>query len=266
MNALKNIRLKQSNYDLMLEGVERTKYQNTMQTIIHRAADRGYADHGWLKANHSFSFGQWYNPEKIHFGALRVLNDDKVAAGMGFGTHPHDNMEIITIPLKGAVHHKDSMGNDGIVSTGEVQVMSAGTGIMHSEFNGSKTDDLELFQIWIFPNEKDVTPRYDQMAIETTEMRNQFLQLVGPKSSEKGVWIHQEAYIHMAELDAETTLTYALKSPKNGIYMLAVEGELSIDNEQLNLRDAAGISGTSSVDISAKTASKVLVIEVPMNF
>ena len=266
MNALKNIRLKQSNYDLMMNGVERNKKTNTMQTIIHRAADRGFADHGWLKANHSFSFGQWYNPDKIHFGALRVLNDDQVAAGMGFGTHPHDNMEIITIPLSGAVHHKDSMGNDGIISTGEVQVMSAGTGVMHSEFNGSKTDDLSLFQIWIFPNQRDVAPRYDQTSIDTEGMKNNFLQLVGPQSSEKGIWIHQEAYIHMAEMDENTTLNYALKSPKNGVYILNVEGELLVENEPLHQRDAIGISDASTLTVTSTTKSKILVLEVPMEF
>jgi len=164
-----------------------------IQIEKYPASERGYADHGWLKANHSFSFAQWYNPERIHFGALRVLNDDTVAPGMGFGTHPHDNMEIITIPLFGAVSHRDSMGNEGTIPAGEVQVMSAGTGVTHSEFNRNQNAELKLFQIWIIPNERNVTPRYDQYKIDPLSHQNRFAQLISPNKDGEGIWIHQDA-------------------------------------------------------------------------
>jgi redox-sensitive bicupin YhaK (pirin superfamily) len=166
-----------------------------METILYPEKERGHANHGWLNAKHSFSFANWYNPHKINFGALRVLNDDIVAPGMGFGTHPHDNMEIITIPLKGKLEHKDSMGHTSVITTGEIQVMSAGTGILHSEFNASQTEAINLFQIWIFPNKRNVTPRYDQINIEYAKAENNFLQLISPDSKDEGSWIHQDAWI-----------------------------------------------------------------------
>lgn len=237
-----------------------------MKTIYHSAASRGAANHGWLNAKHSFSFASWYNPDRIHFGALRVLNDDIVAAGGGFGTHPHDNMEIITIPLKGSIKHQDSMGNSSIIKTGEIQVMSAGTGVQHSEFNPSNTEALNLFQIWIFPNKRNVEPRYDQFEMDVKKMKNNFLQLVSPDIHDDGTWIHQQAWISIAELDENTTLKYTPRSIGNGVYFMIVEGTSRIGEQQLERRDSIGVWDTEAVDIHALSTLKVLAIEVPMEF
>ena len=253
---------KKSDYDAMIIG---TKNTSVMNKIIHKANTRGSADHGWLKVNHSFSFAQWYDPNKVNFGALRVLNDDTVAGKGGFGTHPHDNMEIITIPLTGALAHKDSMGNEGTIHAGEIQVMSAGSGILHSEVNPTDVA-TNLFQIWIFPNKKNVEPRYDQFKIDMAKMNNNFLQLVSPNQDDDGAWIHQNAYIHMAELDENKNLTYSLHDADNGIYTMVVEGEVNIADEPLSKRDAIGIWNEKEVNFTAKTKSKVLVVEVPMEF
>jgi redox-sensitive bicupin YhaK (pirin superfamily) len=236
-----------------------------MKTIFHFEGSRGHANHGWLNAKHSFSFASWYNPDRVHFGALRVLNDDIVAGHAGFGKHPHDNMEIITIPLKGSIKHEDSMGNSSIIETGEIQVMSAGTGILHSEFNPSK-EELNLFQIWIFPNKQQVTPRYDQFKMDVAKMKNHFLQLVSPLKDDEGTWIHQEAWISMAKIDAKTNLDYQLKKEGNGVYFMLVEGELTISDHQLKQRDALGVWDTTTVSIETSKDSTVLAIEVPMAF
>lgn len=230
------------------------------------ATERGYADHGWLKAHHSFSFGQWYNPDRIHFGALRVLNDDTVAPGMGFGTHPHDNMEIITIPLSGAVHHRDSMGNEGAIPAGEVQVMSAGTGVTHSEFNGSSNEALKLFQIWIIPNQRNVEPHYDQFKIDPLSHHNQFTQLISPNRDGNGLWIHQDAYIHLASLEAGKTLDYHIKDEDHGLYVMNIEGTVHTEGHTLSDRDALGVEGKKTITFEAKQHSKFIVIEVPMTF
>ena len=235
-----------------------------MKSEIHKSETRGGADHGWLKARHSFSFANWYEPTRLGFGVLRVLNDDIIAPKMGFSAHGHDNMEIITIPLSGTIHHKDSMGNEGDINSGEIQVMSAGSGIMHSEFNPSQAE-LRLFQIWIIPNKKNVQPRYDQFKIDTNLMHNNFLQLVSPNKDDAGSWIHQDAWIHMAELDEGTTLTYNLKKKGNGIYSLVIEGQVEINDTVLDQRDAIGITDTLEAAFSAKSKSKLLVLEVPMN-
>lgn len=256
------VRPKKSDYDGMMIG---TQKQTDMNKIVHKANTRGSADHGWLQVNHSFSFAQWYNPEKVNFGALRVLNDDTVAGKGGFGTHPHDNMEIITIPLTGALAHKDSMGNEGTISAGEIQVMSAGTGVLHSEVNPTDSS-TNLFQILIFPNQKDVEPRYDQFKINADGMRNNFLQLVSPDPNDEGTWIHQNTYIHMAEMDENQSLSYTLHDANNGIYSMVVDGTVVIDNEILDKRDAMGIWNEKEVKFTAKTNSKVMVIEVPMSF
>ncbi len=256
------VRPKNSDYDVMILG---TKNTAVMNKIIHKANTRGSADHGWLKVNHSFSFAQWYDPNKINFGALRVLNDDTVAGKGGFGTHPHDNMEIITIPLTGALAHKDSMGNEGTIEAGEIQVMSAGSGVLHSEVNPTDVA-TNLFQIWIFPNKKNVEPRYDQFKIDMAKMNNNFLQLVSPNQDDDGAWIHQNAYIHMAELDENKSLSYKLHDDNNGIYTMIVEGEVNIADEPLSKRDAIGIWNEKEVNFTAKTKSKVLVLEVPMEF
>ena len=235
-----------------------------MQFILHPSYERGYAHHGWLKANHSFSFAGWYDPEKIHFGALRVLNDDIVAPKMGFSTHPHDNMEIITIPLKGELRHKDSMGTGSVIHAGEVQVMSAGTGVYHSEFNSSLTEELNLFQIWIFPNKQEVEPRYDQIRYDLGAVRNSFLQVVSPNPDDDGTWIHQDAWIHLAEADEYTDLNYGIKRAGNGAYIMVVEGSVTIAGQELNKRDAIGVWETDDVEIRTKEATKLMVIEVPM--
>lgn len=236
------------------------------QATVFKAADRGHADHGWLKANHSFSFGGWYDPERVHFGALRVLNDDTVAPGMGFGTHPHDNMEIITIPLSGAVRHRDSMGNEGEIPTGEVQVMSAGTGVTHSEFNGNHDAALKLFQIWIVPNKRNVEPRYDQFKIDPTSIDNQFAQLVSPNKDDEGTWIHQDAYIHMAKLSEGNSLEYVSKNPQNGLYVMNIEGTFSVLENELNDRDALSIVEAEKITFAATKNSQFIVLEVPMAF
>jgi quercetin 2,3-dioxygenase len=240
------VRPKKSDYDAMIIG---TKSTRVMHKIIHKANTRGSADHGWLKVNHSFSFA----------------NDDTVAGKGGFGTHPHDNMEIITIPLTGALAHKDSMGNEGTITAGEIQVMSAGSGILHSEVNPTDVD-TNLFQIWIFPNKKNVEPRYDQFKIDMSKMNNNFLQLVSPNQDDEGTWIHQNAYIHMAELDENNSLNYVLHDANNGIYTMVVEGEINIADENLQKRDAIGIWNETEVNFTAKTKSKVLVLEVPMEW
>ncbi|MEY3238149.1 MAG: hypothetical protein RI883_2250 [Bacteroidota bacterium] len=237
-----------------------------METIFHSANSRGAANHGWLNAKHSFSFASWYNPERTNFGALRVLNDDIVSPGAGFGTHPHDNMEIITIPLSGSIAHKDSMGNSSIIKTGEIQVMSAGTGIQHSEFNPNKDEVLSLFQIWIFPNKRNVEPRYDQFEMDVQGMKNNFLQLVSPNKADEGTWIHQDAWIKIAELDENTEISYALNSKKNGVYFMLIDGKVSIDNNILEQKDALGVWNSDTVQIKSKIKSKILAIEIPMEF
>lgn len=236
-----------------------------MKFILHPSNERGYANHGWLKANHSFSFAGWYNPEKIHFGALRVLNDDVVAPNMGFGTHPHDNMEIITIPLSGELKHKDSMGNGSTIYAGEVQVMSAGTGVQHSEFNSSSNQELNLFQIWIFPNKRNVEPRYDQIRYDLKGMKDQFVQVVSPNANDEGTWIHQNAWIHLTETNADRNITYNLKNTSNGVYIMVIEGSVSIAGEKLNKRDAIGVWDTEEIVIQSYSDSKIMVIEVPMS-
>lgn len=236
-----------------------------MKIQRYNQEDRGHANHGWLNAKHTFSFASWYNPEKVHFGALRVLNDDIVAPKMGFGKHPHDNMEIITIPLSGSLKHEDSMGNGSTITAGEVQVMSAGTGVFHSEFNASETDFLNLFQIWIFPNKQSVQPRYDQISYNLSEHKNEFVQVVSPNKDDSGTWIHQDAWIHLAEIEMGNTLEYKMKGSESGAFVMVIEGEITIANEQLHEKDAVGISESSTFAVTTSTNSKVIVIEVPMN-
>ena len=234
-----------------------------MKTVFHAANSRGHADHGWLNAKHSFSFASWYNPERIHFGMLRVLNDDIVAGGMGFGKHPHDNMEIITIPLAGSIQHEDSMGFSEVIHAGEVQVMSAGTGIYHSEYNPSPDQELNLFQIWIFPKQKQVEPRYAQRKYQLNE--GTFTELVGPEESGISTWIHQDAWLSMGTFKAGSSQEYQLKRQGNGIYLMLVEGQIKIGDQLLTQRDALGISQTNQIQIEIDANAKILVIEVPMN-
>ena len=237
-----------------------------MQQEFHASSTRGFADHGWLQAKHSFSFASWFNRYRMHFGALRVLNDDIVAPGMGFGKHPHDNMEIITIPLKGSLKHEDSMGFSEVIHAGEVQVMSAGTGIYHSEFNASQTEEINLFQLWIFPNQQEVTPRYQQLGYEHSDMKDSFLQLVSPNPDDDGLWIHQTAWIHMIDMSPITMQTYTIKHPGNGVYLMNIEGEKVIAKQTLGARDALGVWETPSIEIQAREQGRLLLIEVPMQF
>ncbi len=233
-------------------------------TVVHKADSRGHANHGWLNAYHSFSFANWYNPDRIQFGMLRVLNDDTVAAGMGFGTHPHDNMEIITIPLEGDLAHKDSMGNAATIKTGDVQVMSAGTGIQHSEFNPNHDQHTKLFQIWLFPKFRNVEPRYQQITLDITKQKNDFAQILSPNADDEGVWIYQDAWFYLSDFDANVSKKLALKKESNGFYIMNIEGEIEVDGQKLEKRDAIGIWNTNEIEIKATTNAKFLVMEIPM--
>lgn len=238
-----------------------------MKTIIHKAESRGFANHGWLQANHSFSFANWYQPEKVHFGALRVLNDDVIAPKMGFGTHPHDNMEIITIPLGGELIHRDSMHNEWqSVFPGEVQVMSAGTGVQHSEINGSADKHLSLFQIWIIPNKQNVEPRYDQKTFKEENRKNKLQTLVSyiDENHEGSLKIHQDANISRIDLDKDQNFKYHLKSKNHGVYVMTIHGNVTVNNSNLQTRDAIGVSETEDFEIKALDDSQLLFIEVPM--
>lgn len=235
-----------------------------MKTVLHLADSRSNVDHGWLQARHTFSFAGYYNPERIHFGVLRVLNDDRIAGGMGFGMHPHDNMEIITIPLSGAVEHKDSMGNHGTIRAGEIQVMSAGTGITHSEFNKNADEPLKLLQIWVIPQRRAVTPRYDQAAFDATR-RNEFVQVVSPIGREEpGLQVHQNARFYLADLDKGFGDTYQIKSEGNGLYIFVIEGNVTVDSQPLGTRDGYGVWETENVYIQADSDARILLMDLPM--
>ena len=237
-----------------------------MKKTIYPADLRGKADFGWLNARYSFSFANYFNPNNVHFGLLRVLNDDLVKGGMGFGTHPHQNMEIISVPLQGAIAHKDSMGNASQINAGEVQVMSAGTGVEHSEFNPSDSETLNLLQIWIFPEKENVEPRYDQKNFSELLSPNKLVTVVGPKGNdfENALWIHQQAYLSLGNFEQGTNFAYTVKGRNNGVYVFLIEGEAQIDGENLNKRDAMGISETETFEVSFNQPSKILLIEVPM--
>ena len=235
-----------------------------MKTVFHKSDSRGHADHGWLNAYHSFSFARWHNPDRMGFGVLRVLNDDTVAAGMGFGTHAHDNMEIITIPLEGDLAHKDSMGNAATIKTGDVQVMSAGTGIEHSEFNPNASEHTKLFQIWLFPKLPNVTPRYQQITLNKALQKNNFAQILSPNSADEGVWIHQDAWFYLSDFEANFSKKLALKKDGNGFYIINIEGEIAIEGIKLEQRDAVGIWDCNEIEIKATENSRFLILEVPM--
>ncbi len=243
----------------------KTMETKTATTVLHKADTRGHANHGWLNSHHTFSFANYYNPERMHFGMLRVLNDDTVAPGKGFGTHPHDNMEIISIPLSGDLEHKDSMGTSAVIKEGEIQVMSAGTGIYHSEYNANTDKEVKFLQIWIFPNEKEVTPRYDQIQISELASPNTFSQILSPTEDDQGVWIHQDAWMHMGQFDTETETTYSFKRNGNGVYAFVLEGEAEIEGQPLGKRDGFGIWDTEEFAVKAQAGAKILLMEVPMN-
>ena len=270
-NAVKanEIAKEKSTYDKLIDQVgfnhlPNPKEISTMNSVYHKANTRGSANHGWLEAKHSFSFANYRNPERMSFGVLRVLNDDKIAPSRGFGTHPHDNMEIISIPLEGALEHKDNMGNGAIVQNGDVQVMSAGTGITHSEFNANKDQDMKLLQIWLFPNKKNVEPRYDQISIKDIEQKNAFYQVLSPSANDQGVWIHQDAWFNLGEFDHEVCTTYKINKSGNGVYAFVIEGTAEIAGQALEKRDGFGLWNIDEFEIKADKNSRLLLMEVPM--
>jgi len=235
-----------------------------MKTVIHRANTRGHANHGWLDSHHTFSFAGYYNPDRMNFGVLRVLNDDVVSEGRGFGTHPHDNMEIISIPLEGDLEHKDSMGNTTVIRQGDVQVMSAGTGIYHSEYNKNADQPVKFLQIWVFPNQKDVTPRYDQITLDPDKLHNQLSQVLSPNAEDDGVWVHQNAWFHMGELEAGFETTYKLKDTANGVYAFVIKGDVTLNGQALHQRDGLGVWEVDELMLTADSDARVLLMEVPM--
>ncbi len=257
-----------STYDKLMDQVGFNHLPNkevmTAKTVLHKANTRGHANHGWLDTHHSFSFANYRNPERMNFGVLRVLNDDVVSGGRGFAKHPHDNMEIISIPLSGALKHEDTLGSQQIIRKGDVQVMSAGSGIYHSEKNDSSKEEVRFLQIWMFPNAKNVQPRYDQISYDTKDLKNNLLQVLSPHQDDAGVWVHQNAWFHMGELEKDFKTTYQLKGTGTGVYAFVLEGDVTIAGQTLNKRDGFGIWDTKTIDIQADSAAQVLLMEVPM--
>ncbi|MGL5890988.1 MAG: pirin family protein [Bacteroidia bacterium] len=238
-----------------------------MKTVLHKSEERGRADYGWLDARFSFSFGSWQNRDKVHFGALRVLNDDRIAASMGFGKHPHDNMEIVTIPLAGALKHADSTGGQGIISKGEVQIMSAGSGIEHSEMNASHTEDAFTLQIWVFPKEQNIKPRYDQRDFRSDLVPGKFRTLVSPYAeADDAMWINQDAWFSIGRFETAADIDYAIRRNGNGVYAFVLEGNAAVAGQTLGRRDAAGIWETEQVTFSVSEGTELLLIDVPMEF
>jgi redox-sensitive bicupin YhaK (pirin superfamily) len=237
-----------------------------MKTVLYPANERGGGDFGWLKAKHSFSFGQWQDASKIHFGALRVLNDDIIAPGAGFPTHPHDNMEIITIPLQGALQHKDSSGGEGIIQKNDIQIMSAGTGVQHSEYNASTTEAVNLLQLWIFPKEKNITPRYDQKTFTELDRINKWQVVVSNEKTTETLWINQDANLALTQLEKDKSIGYKLKVSNGGVYLFVIKGSIKLNENVLQQRDAIGIYATENFSITANENAEVLLIEIPLKF
>lgn len=235
-----------------------------MQTIYHSADSRGDANHGWLKSRHTFSFANYHNPERMGFGALRVINDDFVIGGQGFGKHSHRDMEIVSIPLAGKLGHGDNLGNNGVIETGEIQVMSAGTGITHSEMNGSADEPMKFLQIWIIPNKLNVAPRYQQVSMDDIMQQNQFKQVLSPNADDTGVWIYQNAWFSIGNFDKGVTQNYQLKDPNNGVYIFVISGKVVISDNTLDTRDGLGVWDTSNFTVDVEQDARVLVMEVPI--
>lgn len=232
---------------------------------VHKANTRGEANHDWLHSFHSFSFAGYYNPERMNFGVLRVLNDDSVKGGMGFGTHPHDNMEIISIPLEGDLEHRDSMGNVTVIRNGDIQVMSAGTGIQHSEYNKNQNETVKFLQIWVIPNKRNVSPRYDQITLHKTDRINKLQQILSPTPEDAGVWIHQDAWFHMGNYENGKTDTYQIKKAGNGVYAFILKGKFTINDIDLDQRDGLGLTDIDAIHIISKSDdAEILLMEVPM--
>ena len=236
-----------------------------MKTLLFKAADRGSADYGWLKPNYYFSFAQYHNPAKVHFGLLRVLNDDFIAGGGKFPTHPHDNMEIVTIPFTGAIKHNDSTGGEGVIQAGDIQIMSAGSGVQHSEANASATEPVTLFQVWIFPKERNIKPRYDQKTFDVTERTNKWQTVVSPVDADNALWINQDARFSLTNLEAGAAINYTNAFKNNGVFLVVINGSVEVGGQQLNKRDALGISETEDFIVKASEDAELLAIEIPMN-
>lgn len=235
-----------------------------MKKIIHRGNTRGFADHGWLQSFHTFSFAGYYNPERLHFGALRVLNDDTVKGGMGFGAHPHDNMEIVSIPLEGALEHKDNTGRHKIINQHDVQIMSAGSGIQHSEFNASRTEPVKFLQIWLFPKKKDISPRYDQRTFDPSSRHNQLQTVVSPDEKDDALWINQDAWFSLGQFDKDRSIRYTPRKSENGVYLFVLKGKVEASGEILENRDALGVSDYDELNVTALEDAEFLLIDVPM--
>jgi quercetin 2,3-dioxygenase len=234
-------------------------------TVFHQSHSRGFANLGWLKSYHTFSFGGYYDPERVNFGALRVLNDDRVDPAMGFDTHPHKNMEIVSIPLEGSLLHKDNMGHSTIIKKGDIQVMSAGTGVFHSEYNADSENSVKFLQIWIIPNKMNVEPRYQQISLSKNDSENQFQQILSPNKDDEGVWIHQNTWFHLGRFDESISRQYLLRNAKaNGVYIFVINGEINVSGQLLSTRDGYGIWGVKELDITSISQSEFLIMEVPM--
>lgn len=251
--------------DIGFNHIPNTKSNIMANTVLHKAATRGHANHGWLNSHHTFSFANYYNPERMNFGVLRVLNDDRVAEAKGFGTHPHDNMEIISIPLEGDLEHKDSMGNATVIKKGDIQVMSAGTGVRHSEYNKNKDQEVKFLQIWLFPNKKNVTPRYDQISLQEEDRSNKLQQILSPNANDEGVWIHQDAWFHLGKFEKGISTDYEIKKNGNGVYAFVLNGDVTIEGQALNKRDGLGIWNTDKISIKSDSPNtEILLMDVPM--
>ena len=236
-----------------------------MKSVLHKSENRRTMKNDWLLARQSFSFGGYYDPEKMGFGMLRVLNDDDITGGKGFGTHPHSNMEIISLGLEGELKHEDSMGHQAILKPGSVQIISAGTGIFHSEVNNQESINCKLLQIWLYPNQKNVTPRYDQKDIDQSNTENQFFEILSPNKNNESVWVHQDAWFHLGSFNYEQNVTYNLKKNGNGIYIFVIEGNVTVNDQQINSRDALGVWETEQIELQISKNSKVLLIDIPMS-
>ena len=235
-----------------------------MKTVLHPAGSRGHANHGWLDSHHTFSFAGYHHPERVHFGMLRVLNDDMAKGGMGFGQHPHDNMEIVSIPLKGVLEHRDTTGGHGLIRAGEVQIMSAGSGLQHSEKNGSHSEDVNFLQIWVFPKERNIKPRYDQKLYPASERENKFQTVVAPDKTDGALWINQDAWFSLGSFQKGKAVDYTMHRRESGVYLFVIEGSVTVNGQLLNRRDGYGLWDTDSVSLVAQDSSEVLLMEVPM--
>jgi len=235
-----------------------------MKTIVHKADTRGHFDYGWLKTFHTFSFSSYYDPNRVNFGLLRVLNDDTIEGGQGFGTHPHNDMEIVTVPLEGALAHKDSTGGEGVIYPDEIQVMSAGTGIRHSEYNHLNDGTTKLLQIWVLPDKRGHSPRYDQRFFDVEERKNKLQYIVTPEKKDDGLWLNQDSYFALTDLEKDKSINYKMHTKGNGVYLFIIEGKISVGNETLSNRDGIGIWETDEIAVTSKENSRLLFIEVPM--